>query len=321
MWRRRTLCSYALSLSLPAYPVLFHCLLSQRPYKFPSHRPTYGLLFRSGPSHLRLARTPQHIHTLLNRLLHNPRPHLHRLTDAEPALPLHLRVALIQHAVDVHLCDPALYALRVEVLVEAIGAVQHEADVLADGFVDGVEALEFEVDAPGAVGAVDVAKRRGEPVDARVDKVARFGGGGHDGFEVGGVGNAVLAALDAARFGFADDAPVVAVRDELFGPGEVVRFFVVAHVDHDGVVETRVRGGVDGGGGLGVVEVEGYGDGGGAGGGGGGLGEEGGGVGLGPGEEEDHGGGGLGGRGADGGEDAFKVVLGGVSWGVDIGGS
>lgn len=58
-----------------------------------------------------------------------------------------------------------------------------------------------------------------------------------------------------------------------------------------------------------MVEVEGDGDGGGAGGGGGGLGEEGGGVGLGPGEEEDHCWGAFGGGGADGGEDAFEVVL------------
>ena len=74
---------------------------------------------------------------------------------------------------------------------------------------------------------------------------------------------------------------------------------------------------MDGGGGLGVVEVQGDGDGGGGGGGGGGLGEEGARVGLGPGEEEDHGGGVLGGGGADGGEDAFEVVLRfliGVSW-------
>lgn len=97
----------------------------------------------------------------------------------------------------------------------------------------------------------------------------------------------------------------------------------MAHVHHYGVVEARVGGGVDGGGGLGVVEVEGYGYRGVAGGGGGGLGEEGGGVGLGPGEEEDHGWGGLCGCGADGGEDAFEVVLGlgerdvscGVWWG------
>lgn len=66
---------------------------------------------------------------------------------------------------------------------------------------------------------------------------------------------------------------------------------------------------MDGVGGLGVVEVEGYGDGGGGGGSGGGLGEEGAGVGLGPGEEEEHGWGAFCGRGADGGEDAFEVVL------------
>ena len=83
------------------------------------------------------------------------------------------------------------------------------------------------------------------------------------------------------------------------------------HIDHDGIVEARVGGGVDGCRGLGVVEVEGDWDGGVAGGGGGGLGEEGGGVGLCPGEEEDHGGGVFGGGGADGGEDAFEVVLGG----------
>lgn len=67
---------------------------------------------------------------------------------------------------------------------------------------------------------------------------------------------------------------------------------------------------MDGGGGLGVVEVESYGDLGGARGGSGGLREEGVGVVLGPGKEEDHGGGAFGGGGADGGEDAFEVVLG-----------
>lgn len=70
---------------------------------------------------------------------------------------------------------------------------------------------------------------------------------------------------------------------------------------------------MDGVGGLGVVEVEGDGDGGVAGSGGGGLGEEGGGVCLGPGEEEDHGWRAFGGGGADGGEDAFEVVLGRLS--------
>ena len=58
-----------------------------------------------------------------------------------------------------------------------------------------------------------------------------------------------------------------------------------------------------------MVEVKGYRDGGFTAGGGSGLGKEGGGVGLGPGEEEDHGGGGLGCCGADGGEDAFEIVL------------
>lgn len=111
----------------------------------------------------------------------------------------------------------------------------------------------------------------------------------------------------------------MAVGDEGFCKGEVFGFGMVGHVYHDGVVEAGVGGCVDRFGGLGVVEVEGYGDGGVAGGGGGGLGEEGGGVGLGPGEEEDHGGGVFGGRGADGGEDAFEVVLwvgrgGLVSW-------
>ena len=47
---------------------------------------------------------------------------------------------------------------------------------------------------------------------------------------------------------------------EFFCAGEVFGFGVVAHVDHDGVVEAGVGGCVDRLGGLGVVEVEGDGD-------------------------------------------------------------
>lgn len=258
---------------------------------------------------LRLAGTPQHIHTLLHGLLHEPGAHLHRLADAKPALPLHLRVPPVQDPVDIHLRDAALYAFFVDMLVEAVGAVEHEADVGAHGRGEGVQALVFEPDAAGPVGAVDVAKSGREPVDARGGEVARLRGRRHDGFQLRRVLDAVLAALDAARLRLARDAPFVAELDQFLRFGQVFGSVVVAHVDHDGVVEARCRGGADGGGGLGVVEVQGYGDGRRGGGGGGGLGEEGGGVGLRPGEEEDHGGRGLCGRGADGGEDAFEVVL------------
>ena len=101
-------------------------------------------------------------------------------------------------------------------LVEAVGAVEHEADVVADGRVEGVQALVFEVDAAGAVGAVDVAEGGREPVDARGGEVARLGRRRHDGFQLRGILDAVLPALDATRLRLARDAPLVTKLHQLF---------------------------------------------------------------------------------------------------------
>lgn len=219
-------------------------------------------------------------------------------------------IRFVHHAVDIHLRDPMADAFPVDLGIESIGAVQHEPHFFPYGFVHGVEALVFQLYAPGAVVAVHVSEGGRKPVDARGGELGRFVRCCHDGFEFGRVHYTVFPACDASGFRFCHYSPLVTVFRELLRQTQVFGFLVVRHVYHDAVITSGVGGVVDGVFGLGVVEVEGYGDGGCVGGGGGGGGEGVTGVGLRPGEEEDHCWGGFGFGGADGGEDTFDVVLG-----------
>ena len=141
-------------------------------------------------------------------------------------------------------------------LFELVGAVHDELDLAPGDLMDALEAVVVEVDVlDAAVAAVDVAEGRREEVDAGGDEAGGLVGG-EDALEVAGVLDAVLAAVDATRFGLGGDAVRVAVGDELGRLGEVLFLLVVAHVDHDAVEAARLDGPVDRFRRLRVVQVQ-----------------------------------------------------------------
>jgi hypothetical protein len=176
-----------------------------------------------------------------------------------------MRIIILQHKlVNVNLADPSSDTALGNLIRETVGAVENDSDAAGDLFADGFESVfvssllakednrctkkSLEIvkcrkDQPrpiqprplSSILAMHIPHRRRQKIHPGSKKLLDLVRTRQHTLHSLRIRNPVLPTLDSPRFSFSSDSSSVAVGHELLRLGQILSFFEVRHVDHDGV--------------------------------------------------------------------------------------